>query len=203
MRMFSTLFVLGSLGKAASNVDVVPTGETFLDAAGNLASFDDALSPEAPFHVDRENEFPKVPPHEEVFANREDEEEFIFPLFDEDEKDRRSYGSRLLSMFNLADEKRQLSATSAAIGTFHPLECNQNLNSATCTDLTSVGSSLTIPCGQCRTWRVPGDDVTISGGINVIGKLKFPNNWKVTIRTKSVIVQGEVSSIDRCVCQVY
>lgn len=96
------------------------------------------------------------------------------------------------------DSPRKLSAATAAIGDFYALDCNANLATQTCTNLDIHGDitgNLDIACGQCKIWNNSQDDVTISGGINILGKLFFPTNHKVSIRTKYVIVQGEVSRI--------
>ncbi len=59
-------------------------------------------------------------------------------------------------------------------GYFRPLECNANLDSATCPSLTNLGThqnnKLVIPCGECYTWNLSGD-VSYPGGIHIIGKL--------------------------------
>ena len=91
-----------------------------------------------------------------------------------------------------------LSSESASIGTFHPLDCNVDLSAAPCTTKVSdilsslINSPLIIPCGECVLFDLE-QDVIIAGGLNIKGKLKFPNNQKVTIHTPFVIVQGELS----------
>ena len=93
---------------------------------------------------------------------------------------------------------RKLSAATAAIGDFYALDCNANLATVTCTNLEingNIAGKLDIGCGECKIWNSSQDVVTIGEGINILGKLLFPTNHKVTIRTKYVIVQGEVSKI--------
>ena len=121
-----------------------------------------------------------------------EEDEFIAP-FDE---------PNVLTASDMLDDGREtprrLSAATAAIGDFHALDCNANLATQTCTNLDINGDitgNLDIGCGQCKIWNNSQDDVTIGGGINILGKLLFPTNHKVTITTKYVIVQGEVSRI--------
>lgn len=93
------------------------------------------------------------------------------------------------------DSPRKLSAATAAIGDFYALDCNAGLDSQPCTNLDisgDIAGNLEIGCGECKLWNNPEVDVTIGGGINILGKLLFPTNHRVTIRTKYVIVQGEV-----------
>ena len=98
-------------------------------------------------------------------------------------------------------DSRRLSVASATIGEFHPLDCNSNLDNAPCTDnvsdiMPTSGTSdpLIVPCGKCYVFDLPDSQVYFPGGINIKGKLKFPENKKVIVRTTSIIVQGEVSA---------
>jgi hypothetical protein len=84
---------------------------------------------------------------------------------------------------------------------FIPLSCNNNLSTATCNSWVSIfGSSSTftnqvvIPCGTCITMDHPGPQLSLLSGINIIGKLIFPNDgsYQLTINTASIIVQGEL-----------
>ena len=108
--------------------------------------------------------------------------------------------TRLLGVDALRHEadkaSRRLSANSASIGAFSPLACNANLASQGCIKKVSdimptAGNPLLVPCGECYIFDLAGTEVSFDG-INIIGKLKFPNNKKVTVRTKYVIVQGEL-----------
>ena len=89
---------------------------------------------------------------------------------------------------------RKLSAYSASIGTFGRLDCTPVSWSDCGTNMVSSLSlgagALTIPCNQCYTFDVQGN-VTL-GGLDIQGKLLFPVNHKVNIRTPYVIVQGEL-----------
>lgn len=89
----------------------------------------------------------------------------------------------------------------SAVNDFVPLSCNANLASAVCNSWTSIfGSSSTftsqiiIPCGTCVQMNHPGPELSLLGGINIIGKLIFPNDgsYTLTINTASIIVQGEL-----------
>lgn len=83
---------------------------------------------------------------------------------------------------------------------FSPLQCNSDINTDTCLN-NAVGFSeifsaeesapLTIPCGQCVVMDyIDGSTITVSGGLNVIGKLHFPSTANVVLRTTAVFVQG-------------
>ena len=92
---------------------------------------------------------------------------------------------------------RSLSANSASIGTFHPLDCNpvswSSCDTLVSNNLPASNEPLIIPCGQCYTFDVSGN-VTFSG-IDIKGKLLFPINHKVDVYTKYVFVQGELEII--------
>lgn len=95
---------------------------------------------------------------------------------------------------------RSLSAYSAGIGTFGPLDCNPtdwsttNCDTLVSNNLPSGTSPLTIPCGQCYTFDIPWF-ATFLGGIDIKGKLVFPRNHYVQIYTPFVIVQGELEIV--------
>jgi len=96
----------------------------------------------------------------------------------------------------LQDTHRKLSVATSTIGTFRALACNANLASASCSKIVPLPSGsnpLEIPCGQCYTFDASlGRSVTIAGGINIKGKLRFVPDVQVTISTPYVIVQGEL-----------
>jgi hypothetical protein len=85
---------------------------------------------------------------------------------------------------------------------FVPLACNANLDTAPCISWrTRYGNSNTftnqviVPCGTCIIMDHTGPQLSLLGGINIIGKLIFPDNeslYKITIYTASIIVQGEL-----------
>ena len=86
-----------------------------------------------------------------------------------------------------------------AVSDFVSLSCNSNLAGSTCSTWTSkFGSSATqssrivIPCGQCITMNHPGPTLTLQGGIDIQGKLIFPNNYKLEVNTPLLVVQGEL-----------
>ena len=89
----------------------------------------------------------------------------------------------------------------SAVNDFVPLSCNDDVATAECNSWTSLfGSSsaftnqIIIPCGTCVQMNHPGPQISLLGGIDIIGKLIFPNDGKytLTINTASIIVQGEL-----------
>jgi len=84
---------------------------------------------------------------------------------------------------------------------FVPLECNSALDScgdsieetplSTLVEQTQPFKEVVIPCGSCVFVDYDdGSTQTLSGGLNVIGSLRFPSTADVTIRTTHVFVQG-------------
>lgn len=89
----------------------------------------------------------------------------------------------------------------SAANDFVPLSCNDNLATALCNTWTSLfgtastfTSQIIIPCGTCIQMNHAGPELSLLGGINIIGKLIFPNNgvYSLTINTATIIVQGEL-----------
>lgn len=97
---------------------------------------------------------------------------------------------------NNPTNSRKLSSYSSTIGTFQRLECTPasytDCHTNTVSSLVSLNSNseLKIPCNKCYTFDISGN-ITING-LNIEGKLIFPLNHKVSIRTPYVIVQGEL-----------
>jgi len=91
-------------------------------------------------------------------------------------------------------EARFLSVNSAEIGSFQPLTCNALLDTVTdCSSTVSsmdLSSVITIPCGECWTWDLTGEQTL--KGLDIEGKLIFPDNHVVNITTPYVFVQGEL-----------
>lgn len=87
------------------------------------------------------------------------------------------------------------------ISDFVPLTCNANLASASCTPWTSIfgtaasypsSNRLGIPCGQCVTMDLAGGRLDLFGGLDVFGKLVFPDGYKVLVNSPIIAVQGEL-----------
>ena len=129
-------------------------------------------------------------PGAEVYNEREGNNHVVVVLEEQEDDE-----------LNIKDARRRLSLSSSKIGEFRPLECNNNLDSAPCDTLvsnTNIRNTVpyVVPCGKCYLFDLPdGEAHDFPAGINIKGKLKFPRNKKVTIRTPFVIVQGEVSEI--------
>jgi len=81
---------------------------------------------------------------------------------------------------------------------FVPLSCNGALDLQPCPSWGSVFGPATttfpqrviIDCGTCVTMDQP--DLTLEQGLDIRGKLIFPESFAVTIRTSSITVQGEL-----------
>jgi G8 domain len=82
---------------------------------------------------------------------------------------------------------------------FKPLTCNSALATAQCVPWTTkFGTStvyptrVTIPCGQCVTMDLAGGILNLQGGIDIIGKLVFPNGYKLSLTAPVIAIQGEL-----------
>ena len=132
----------------------------------------------------------EVDDHEEIRTDAPTQLEEVGDLKDKDDKRGKTDSTDIAGI---------LSANSAKIGTFSPLNCNPatftNCSALVSNNLPAGNYPLTIPCGQCYTFDLDGN-VTLAG-LNIEGKLLFPLNHKVNILTPYVIVQGELEiSVD-------
>lgn len=91
------------------------------------------------------------------------------------------------------------SLKTVTIEDFVPLSCNANLGTTNCQSWMSIyGRSVryqqrvTIPCGVCILMDHPEPTVTFLQGIEIIGKIVFPDKYKIIIQTSVVVVQGEL-----------
>jgi hypothetical protein len=93
----------------------------------------------------------------------------------------------------------------APIGLFKPLVCNANIATANCstnklsTLLPTGGNTtaaVTVPCGQCYTYDLSTSTPTTIGGLDIRGKLYVPPNYKSTLLTRYVFVQGVLEMSD-------
>jgi G8 domain len=82
---------------------------------------------------------------------------------------------------------------------FVPLSCNSLLSTATCKSFITVyGSSasyeqlVTIKCGECITMDHPGTSVEFKAGLDIQGKLIFPDRYRIKISATMIAVQGEL-----------
>ena len=84
---------------------------------------------------------------------------------------------------------------------FVPLSCNAALETQPCPSWTSVfGSSTTyfperviVACGTCVT--MDQQNMTLAQGLDIQGKLVFPEGFIVTVRTASLTVQGQLQML--------
>ncbi len=74
--------------------------------------------------------------------------------------------------------------------------CNKDLASDPCTttfsSLVQIDSPTIIPCGTCAVVDSNLEESLTLLGLNIEGKLVFPNNRKITIKTPFVYVQGQL-----------
>ena len=83
---------------------------------------------------------------------------------------------------------------------FVPLECNAGLDSAPCATWSSKfggggthGERIIIPCGECVRMDYSGGILTLNGGLDVQGKLEFPDNGPaIEVISTMIAVQGEL-----------
>ena len=105
------------------------------------------------------------------------------------------------SLVNEADSVQHLSRQLQDDGMkdFVPLACNANLPSATCSswsskfgNAASYSSRVVIPCGECVTMDLAGGSLALLDGLDVYGKLVFPDRYKLNLSTTMIAVQGEL-----------
>ena len=89
--------------------------------------------------------------------------------------------------------------SSIAFDSFSQLACNGDMNSGTFTNCEpwanyySDSAVTTIPCGVCVNFDVPNGNTTIlENGLDIQGALVFPENYRGTIITPFVFVQGHL-----------
>jgi G8 domain len=82
---------------------------------------------------------------------------------------------------------------------FVPLACNANIASASCSSwsskfgtASSYSNRLTIPCGECVTMDLAGSSLYLLGGLDVLGKLVFPDGYMLNLQATIIAVQGEL-----------
>ena len=93
-----------------------------------------------------------------------------------------SEGVRNLQELNTAD-----------IGLFSPLRGNVDLSDCSHLFSSLVGGPtdvVTVPINTCYTWDMAEDSTVTIGGLDIHGKLVVPKNYKGTLKTNFVFVQG-------------
>jgi hypothetical protein len=91
--------------------------------------------------------------------------------------------------------ERKLSA-----GDFSALDCNSGLEEPqACLPWTSAFSNATshseevlIPCGQCYEMDLSDVTLDLTGGLDIQGKLVFPDGYKLTLKAPFIRIQGEL-----------
>jgi G8 domain len=82
------------------------------------------------------------------------------------------------------------------IRNFVPLSCNSNINTTDCHKWsTKFGTHriynvrVIVPCGECITMDHKRD-ITFNDGLDIVGKLVFPDGYKVNVSSTMIVVQG-------------
>ena len=80
-----------------------------------------------------------------------------------------------------------------------PLACNANIAKAKCKTWTtffgsgtSYSSRVIVPCGQCIIMNMGGGSLRLLDGLDIQGKLVFPNGYRLNITSSAIVVQGEL-----------
>jgi len=82
---------------------------------------------------------------------------------------------------------------------FVPLSCNRKLETATCTPWsTRIGTNavhskrVTIQCGECIVMDHKGSTLTFNNGLDIRGKLVFPDGYSLHVISTMIVVQGHL-----------
>lgn len=80
---------------------------------------------------------------------------------------------------------------------FRPLKCNEAIEMENCRSWKHFFGSravfderVVVPCGRCFTMNTPRDTLTFTDGLDIQGKLVFPDGLALTVYTPAIIVQG-------------
>lgn len=80
-----------------------------------------------------------------------------------------------------------------------PLTCNANIAKTRCKTWTaafgtrtSYSSRVIIPCGQCILMNLGGGSLQLLDGLDIQGKLIFPNGYRLNLTSTAIVVQGEL-----------
>lgn len=80
---------------------------------------------------------------------------------------------------------------------FSELRCNRNISP--CVPYSSrygqkniFLNRMIVPCGTCIIMDLADDLLLLNDGLDIRGKLIFPDNYRLTVQTSMVVVQGEL-----------
>lgn len=99
-------------------------------------------------------------------------------------------------------------ARSNDVADFRPLNCNSSIEMENCRSWKHFFGSkrvfrerVVVPCGRCFTMNTPYDTITFTDGLDIQGKLVFPDGLALTVYSPAIIVQGvlEVSAHGKAV----
>jgi G8 domain len=107
----------------------------------------------------------------------------------------RNTASTEIDLFSLTSRQLQVDG----VKDFGPLTCNANLDAAPCTSwsskfgtASSYSTRLVIPCGECITMDLISESLDLLAGIDIIGKLIFPDGYKLSLSSSVIVIQGEL-----------
>jgi hypothetical protein len=108
-------------------------------------------------------------------------------------------GTSVSNILGVDRSKTTPSTRMLEMADFVPLGCNMNVNSAPCTSWTDIFGTddvktdrITIPCGKCIEMDFTGPTLELLGGLDIHGKLVFPDEYKLSITTTLIAVQGQL-----------
>lgn len=91
-------------------------------------------------------------------------------------------------------QRRQLEADD-----FVPLGCNSKLDTAICSSWsTRIGKQnvhtkrVTVQCGECVRMDHAGETIVFEKGLDIRGKLVFPDGYKIQVFSTMITVQGHL-----------
>lgn len=86
-----------------------------------------------------------------------------------------------------------------SVDDFSSLNCNNELDTAKCDPWTElygaeqlVSDKVIIECGKCVEMDLPEPQLTLLEGIDIHGKLIFPDGYDLILRTPVLVIQGEL-----------
>lgn len=91
---------------------------------------------------------------------------------------------------------RNRNVLAVALRDLVPLTCNANITQASCQNWTAkFGTNTTyatrvfVPCGECVRMDRAGN-ITFNDGLDIVGKLVFPDGYRVNVSSTLIVVQG-------------
>ena len=103
------------------------------------------------------------------------------------------------SLFSASNESSNHQRMMQDMADFLPLSCNADLDAARCVPWSSrfgtestVSKRIIISCGECVVMNLASDTLTLTGGMDIRGKLVFADGYSLTVFTPLIAIQGEL-----------